>query len=159
MNPDSSLSQRPELITSDHFQLCPHLPFVFPIEERSGRVPSAHESGYCIIFCHRLISSPTDSSSTSSFPIFTAPAVWRLHSIRYDPWWKIPSTHIIFTQEKKSSDDLKVNKTGKLRPTVYAMFFPLCRNKEFIFKMIKMTFSSVFIASSSNYANFSYNFK
>lgn len=53
---------------------CPHLPLAFSMVERSGRVPSAHESGYCIIFCHRLTSSPTESISTSSFPIITLPA-------------------------------------------------------------------------------------
>ncbi|TNN40568.1 hypothetical protein EYF80_049265 [Liparis tanakae] len=43
----------------------------FSMVERSGRVPSAHESGYCIIFSHRLTSSPTESISTSTFPVFT----------------------------------------------------------------------------------------
>lgn len=54
---------------------CPHLPLVVSMVERRGRVPSAHESGYCIIFCHKLTSSPTESISTSSFPVDTVPAV------------------------------------------------------------------------------------
>ena len=58
----------------DSVLCCPHLAFPFLIVERSGRVPSAHESGYCIIFCQRLISSPTESSSTSSFSIIIVPA-------------------------------------------------------------------------------------
>lgn len=53
---------------------CPHLALAFPMVARSGSVPSAHDSGYCIIFSHRLTSSPTESISTSSFPIFTVPA-------------------------------------------------------------------------------------
>lgn len=60
---------------------CPHLPFVFSMVDRSGRVPSAHESGYCIILCHKLTSSPTESISTSSFSINTFPTAMK------ETWW------------------------------------------------------------------------
>jgi len=41
------------------------------MDERSGRVPSAHESGYCIIFFQSKISSPVEFVTHSSFPSLT----------------------------------------------------------------------------------------
>lgn len=75
LSPTASLRSSPWIVFEGPGLRCPHLPFVFSMVERRGRVPSAHESGYCIIFCHKLTSSPNESISTSSFPVDTVPAV------------------------------------------------------------------------------------
>lgn len=83
---------------------CPHLPLPLSMVERRGRVPSAHESGYCIIFCHRLTSSPSESISTSSFPIFTEPAGmnithWMQNECRFcDHQWQTSFHSVNFSQ-------------------------------------------------------------
>lgn len=47
-----------------------HTPsFCLTIEERSCRVPSAQDPGYCRIFCHRLTSSPVESIQSTTSPL------------------------------------------------------------------------------------------
>ncbi|RXM97637.1 Sushi repeat-containing protein SRPX2 [Acipenser ruthenus] len=42
---------------------------VLPIVERSSKEPSAHEPWYCIIFSHRLTSSPVESIQSTFSPL------------------------------------------------------------------------------------------
>lgn len=43
--------------------------FCLAIEERSCRLPSAQDPGYCRIFCHRLTSSPVESIQSTTSPL------------------------------------------------------------------------------------------
>lgn len=53
------------------------------MDERSGSVPSAQESGYCIIFFHSKISSPVESAIHSSFPSLIVTVQKSVSDVKY----------------------------------------------------------------------------
>lgn len=53
------------------------------MDERSRRVPSAQESGYCIIFFHSKISSPVEFATHSSFPSLIVTVQKSVSDVKY----------------------------------------------------------------------------